>query len=161
VPRDRFAPVRLHRYTASIDEQVAQAERSFYVSDDLRFLTDADRVTLVGTIECEGGIRIEVEERFRLLRGPWWLTLDRAGLMVLDFYRYNAVLLNRGPIFRYNSPHADHRTYHHVHRFDVLGSGKEQVDRLSERNVPSLREILRRAEDWYWEHIAKRAGNDA
>ena len=93
---------------------------------------------------------MEVEEHFRIVREPRWLRLRDNPLLELGFYRYNAVLLNRATIFRYNSPHADHRAFHHVHRFEVLGSGAETVDEIAERDVPTLRQVLKEAEEWYW-----------
>lgn len=100
-------------------------------------------------LECKGGIRIEIEEHHRYVRLGW---LGPRDAVVLAFYRYNAVLLNRGTIFRYNSPHEDHRQFHHVHRFDVFGSGVETVCPLKERQVPTLWEVLREAELWYYDH---------
>lgn len=103
-----------------------------------------------GSIQCSGAIRVEIDERLRVVREPSWLKRRDDPLVRLEFYRYNAVLLNRGTIFRYNSPHADHRTFHHVHRFDVLGTGAETVDPVDERQVPSLRQVLKEAEEWHW-----------
>jgi hypothetical protein len=128
--RDRFAPRRFDRYFASLDKEIAPSVRSgFYVSDDLRFVTEVDAILVTGTITCEGGIRVEVEERLRIPRGRWWFRPGAGSLVELVFYRYNAVLLNLGTIFRYNSPHRDHRPFHHVHRFDVLGSGRNPSHR--------------------------------
>jgi hypothetical protein len=73
----------------------------------------------------------------------------------LVFYRYNAVLGNRGTIFRYNSPHAVHRKFHHVHRVDVLGTGAEIVVPLSRSEVPSIRTVLLEAEQWHWDHVQR------
>jgi hypothetical protein len=149
--RDRFTPRRLRRYLHGIDYQIAQAARSgFYVWDKLDYHTEPDGVFVTGVIECAGGIRVEVEERLRIVREPSWLKRRDDPLVQLVFYRYNAVLLNRGTIFRYNSPHADHRAFHHVHRFDVLGSGAETVEHVRERDVPSLRQVLKEAEEWHW-----------
>jgi len=60
------------------------------------------------------------------------------------------VLSTRGTIFRYNSPHQNHREFHHVHRFDLLGTGAETVTPVDERDVPTLRQVLEEAEGWYW-----------
>jgi hypothetical protein len=158
--RDRFKPHRFHRYFASIDREIAPSVRSgFYASDDLRYSTEVDAILIRGTIECAGGIRVEVEERLRILRGSSWLPFGGA-MVELVFYRYNAVLLNHGTIFRYNSPHSDHRHYHHVHRFEVLGSGAEAVTELREQDVPSLRQVLKEAEDWHWAHVGHSRGED-
>jgi hypothetical protein len=117
---------------------------------------DADGVSIAGTIRCEGGIRVEVEERLRAVSSRPLFHRRGAKLPVeLVFYRYNAVLGNRGPIFRYNSPHADHRPYHHVHRVDVFGTGAETVTPLRRSEVPSVRTVLNEAEQWYWDHLRR------
>jgi len=118
--------------------------------------TEVGAVLITGILQCQGGIRIEIEERLEAVRQPWlfmhWL---RGEYVKLVFYRYNAVLWKRGTIFRYNSPHDDHRQFHHVHRFDVLGTGAETVEPVAEQDVPGLRDVLREAEDWYWTHLRK------
>ena len=152
--RGRFAPRRLDQYVNGLDHQLAQATRSgFLLSDCLRIRTEPDGARLLGVIDCEGEIRIEIEEKLRSRRG--WFGSSANPRVQLVFYRYNAVLLNRGTIFRYNSPHRDHRAFHHVHRFDVLGTGNETVTEVREEDVPSLWQILREAEDWYWAHLER------
>ncbi|HET6232842.1 MAG TPA: hypothetical protein VFE05_22390 [Longimicrobiaceae bacterium] len=134
-------------------QEIAQAVRSgFRLSDDLRVQTEPTGLRLVGVIGCEGDIRVEIEEELRVRRS--WFGGGGRPRFQLTFYRYNAVLLNRGTIFRYNSPHADHRSFHHVHRRDVLGTGEETVTRLEPADVPSIREVLKEAEDWYWTNLA-------
>jgi len=153
--RDRFAPRRLRRYLREVDEAVEQAARSrFYVSHDLRYRTEPEVIVLAGTIECEGGIRIEVMERLRVLRESTWLRRKNNPLVELTAYENNAVLLNSGTIFRYNSPHEDHNQFHHVHRIDVLGTGEKTVVPIHEADVPTLRQLVNEAEEWYWAHTA-------
>lgn len=156
--RDRFTPRRLRRYLDGIDREIAHAARSgFYIWDKLDYYTEPDGVFVTGVIECLGGIRVEVDERLRVLDEPSWLRRHGNPLITLGFYRYNAVLLNRGTIFRYNSPHVDHRTFHHVHRFDVLGSAAETVHEVNPRDVPSLRQVLHEAEEWHWANLNRDA----
>jgi hypothetical protein len=151
---DRFSPRRLRRYLREVDEALEQAARSrFYISHDLRYCTEPDAIVLTGTIYCEGGIRIEVTERLRVLRESTWLRRKNNPLVELVSYENNAVLLNRGTIFRYNSPHEDHNQFHHVHRVDVLGGGEKTIDPLGVADVPSLRQLVNEAEEWYWAHL--------
>lgn len=92
--RDRFAPRRLRRYLREVDEAIEQAARSrFYVSHDLRYRTEPDAIVLAGTIQCEGGIRVEVTERLRVLRESTWLRRKNNPLVELTAYENNAVLL--------------------------------------------------------------------
>lgn len=156
--RDRFAPRRLRRYLREVDEAIEQAARSrFYVSHDLRYRTEPDAIVLAGTIQCEGGIRVEVSERLRVLRESTWLRRKNNPLVELTAYENNAVLLNRGTIFRYNSPHEDHNQLHHVHRVDVLGTGEKTISPLGEADVPTLRQLVNEAQEWYWTHLGLRA----
>ena len=152
--RDRFTPRRFRWYGGSLASELSQGVRSkFVLSDTLRFLSEIDGVCLTGTIECEGGIRIEVEERLRYVRGGFFVPRDTIELV---FYRYNMVLRNESLVFRYNSPHKDHNQFHHVHRYDVPGTG-EQIKpptRLRERDVPTLRQVLQEAERWYYQNVA-------
>jgi hypothetical protein len=94
-----------------------------------------------------------VEERLRYVRGGWFVPRETVELV---YYRYNAVLHNQSTIFRYNSPHSDHNQIHHVHRYDLPGTGVEikPPTQLREREVPTLREVLSEAEEWYWKHLA-------
>jgi hypothetical protein len=152
--RDRFSPRRLRRYLREVDEAIEQAARSrFYISHDLRYSTEPGVIVLAGTIFCEGGIRIEVTERLRVLRESTWLRRKNNPLVELLSYENNAVLLNRGTIFRYNSPHEDHNHFHHVHRVDVLGTGQKTLSSVGEADVPSLRQLVNEAEEWYWAHV--------
>jgi hypothetical protein len=156
--RDRFAPRRLRRYLREVDEAIEQAARSgFYISHDLRYRTEPEVVVLAGTIQCEGGIRIEVMERLRVLRESTWLRRKNNPLVELVSYENNAVLLNRGTTFPYNSPHEDHNQFHHVHRVDVLGMGEKTITRLRRVDVPTLRQLVNEAEEWYWANLGLRA----
>lgn len=157
--RGRFSPRRLRQHIASIDEGITQAARSdFYSSLHVDVRTEPDCIVITGFIGCAGGIRVEVDERLRVLREPSWPRRRDNPLVEPVFYRYNAVLLNRGTLFRYNSPHTDHRAFHHVHRYDVLGSGAETVDEVRNQDVPSLRQVLKEAEDWHWANLNRERG---
>ncbi|HZG42985.1 MAG TPA: hypothetical protein VEY93_08495 [Longimicrobium sp.] len=82
-------------------------------------------------------------------------------MLVLTEYSNSAVLHNRGTIFRYDSPDPEpaketpeHHKYHHVHRFDVPGTGAQIVPpaRVAEWEVPTLRQVFQEAERWHYEH---------
>lgn len=118
----------------------------------------------IGELDCLGGIRIEVEEI--LERRINWLSRQPFGHVALTYYRYNARLPGRGSgrgmIFRYNSPHRAHNRFHHVHRYDTLGTGDEvrPPTPIPEDEVPTLRQVLKEAEEWYYAHLAGRAEAD-
>jgi hypothetical protein len=142
----------------SLASELAPALRSGFLlsGGELEFDPRFEIVGMKTDLLCEGGIRIQVEEHHRFVRMGWLGPRDAAELI---YYRYNVVLNNVGTIFRYNSPHEDHRQFHHVHRIDVLGSGAETVLPLKEREVPTLREVLQESERWHYDHLDRSTGN--
>lgn len=74
-------------------------------------------------------------------------------LAARDSYTYNVTLRGVGNIFRYDGPHPSHQSFHHVHRYDVLGDGGQEVSRLEEDETPTLGEVIDEAENWYYEHL--------
>lgn len=144
------------------DDAIAQAKRSgFYLSEDLRYRWDSDSTVFHGTVECEGGIRVQINERLRKVAATAWYHRKNDPLVRLEYYANNIVLVNVGTVVRYNSPHADHNTFHHLHRYDVFGDelapGEQimPVTKLHEREVPTLRQVMQEAEDWYHKNLGR------
>ena len=167
--RDRFAPQPLHRYIASLIEAKNQIENTGFLEwNDLDFYNEVERgeefFGAKGTFQCAGGIRIEVSERLRFARETRWSPRGKERRVSLIEYSYSAVLHNRGNIFRYDSPHPDegsstpeHHRFHHVHRFDVLGTGAEirPPVHLDQHEVPALRQIFEEAERWHYANLER------
>lgn len=161
--RGRFDPQPVSLYLARRERELAQALRSGFLrtTGGLRTITRPYGLETIGELECIGGIRIDVEERLERRRN--WFSRHPAENVVLRSYRYNARLPGRGRrqgmIFRYNSPHEDHNRFHHVHRFDTLGTGAEvkPPTEIPEDQVPTLRQVLREAEEWYYAHLVHNA----
>lgn len=169
MPRDRFGPYPLTRYLAAFDEELAPAIKSrFYLAEDLA-LFDQDEgahkfFCIEGSIRCEGAIRVDVQERLQFAPENRWLLRSGAWRRVrLVRYSYSMVLTNVGSVFRYDSPHAGcdeanehpvHHLHHHVHRFDVLGTGLQvhPPKLLQPGEVPSVRQVLEEAETWHYRH---------
>lgn len=158
--RGRFDPQPVSLYLARRDREIAQALRSGFLRSPggLRTVTRDFGLQTIGELDCLGGIRIEVEEI--LERRINWFSRQPLGHVVLTYYRYNARLPGRGHgkgmIFRYNSPHRAHNRFHHVHRYDTLGTGNEvrPPTPVPEDEVPTLRQVLREAEEWYYSYLA-------
>jgi hypothetical protein len=141
---------------------MTRARRSrFYVSGGLELESEPDWIVLTGTVLCAGGIRIQAAERLRIVRESPWFRRKGNPLLELQFYANNAVLSSSGPIFRYNSPHVDHNQFHHVHRYDVfgdvLGPGEQMMPprQLHECEVPTLRQVIEEAEEWYYVNLSR------
>lgn len=101
---------------------------------------------------CEGDIRIEIEEKLR--RPRLWFWRHDPEVVSLVFYRYNAVLKDGGLIFRYNSPHKTHNTFHHLHRYkDGVQIHPPLV--IPPNEVPTLRQVLQKAEEWHYENLER------
>jgi hypothetical protein len=160
VRRGRFDPQPVSLYLARREREIAQALRSGFLRSPggLRTVTRDYGLQTVGELDCLGGIRIEVEEI--LERRINWFSKQPFGHVALANYRYNARLPGRGHgkgmIFRYNSPHKSHNRFHHVHRYDTLGTGDELRPPIPvpQDEVPTLRQVLKEAEEWYYAHIA-------
>lgn len=90
-----------------------------------------------------------MRKRLEILEGVGADTLVRA-----VYYSYNVALEGVGNIFRYDSPHKDHRPHHHVHRYDVMsGDRRGRVEMIFDESArPTLGEVLLEAESWYYEH---------
>jgi hypothetical protein len=135
-------------------------QSGFYLSDDLTFSNGEEGAEeyfcINGTIQCLGGMRVQVKERLRFARPYWWSHTGARRRVTLVSYSYSIVLLNEGVLVRYDSPHEDHNRFHHAHRFDPPGSAVKQLIEVPESGVPGLREVLHEAEAWHWEHQADR-----
>jgi hypothetical protein len=166
VARGRFAPQALHEYTRSVDAAIEQiGSTGFWEWDDIGYHSDVEGgrefLYTQGTVLCAGGIRVQVSEKLQFHRQTRWTPRGANRLLVLTEYSNSAVLHNRGTIFRYDSPDPEpaketpeHHRYHHVHRFDVLGTGAQIMPpaRVAEWEVPTLRQVLQEAERWHYGH---------
>lgn len=153
----------------AIEEAIIPVERSgFYQWDDLDYYNEVEGgeefFSTTGTIQCAGGIRIQVTEKCRFDRETRWSPRGQNRKLRLIEYSYSAILNNRGNIFRYDSPDLvqdaatpDHHKDNHCHRFNVLGTGEEikPPRSLAPKDVPTLREVLEEAERWHYDHLDK------
>jgi hypothetical protein len=122
VAGDRHGPNRLTNYQDTHNTIIQQFLREgFILSEDLLFVNLGNGFLVIeGTLQCAGGIAIDVAKRLQIVGG------DGANALVENVgYSYNVLLRGIGNIFRYDSPHPDHNRGHHVHRFDVLQGDRE------------------------------------
>jgi hypothetical protein len=143
----KHGPNRLDRYRDIHETVMAQYRDSgFLLEDDLDFLPDGDGViALVGTITLDGGIRLDVAKKLRVLEG------EGATATVQTFaYSYNANIVGLGNILRYCSPHEDHNQFHHKHTFDVLaGDRSGTVTEVAEDDWPTLGQVFEELHEWF------------
>lgn len=100
------------------------------------------QLQLVGEIRCLGGIVIDVDKYLVQLDGEG----PNATVQTTD-YSYNVYIQGLGNIFRYDSAHHDHHSFHHVHRYDVFNGDREGTVERCE--WPTLGEVIERAAEWY------------
>lgn len=149
----KHGPNRLGSYVQTHEAIMGQLRRGGFVSsDDLTFVPLQGSILLQGTVNCQGGLYVRVLKRLKVL--------DNGGadaLVQTVFYSYNVALEGVGNVFRYDSPHEDHRPEHHVHRYDVLdGDHDGRVEMIpDESQRPTLGEVIQEAADWYYEHIQR------
>jgi hypothetical protein len=167
VSRGRLTPRALHLYTASIEDAVEQIKQSeFWEWDDIGYYGEVEGgrefLNARGTVVCSGGVRVHVYEKLMFHRERRWAPSGAERLLDLVEYSHSAVLHNRGNIFRYDSPDIrptvgapEHHKHHHLHRFDVLGTGEEikPPEIIPPDRAPTLRQVLHEAEAWYRKHL--------
>ncbi|NBB87164.1 MAG: hypothetical protein GVY12_13230 [Bacteroidetes bacterium] len=145
----KHGPNRLKSYIET-HETVMEHLRlgGFVVSDTLAFSALRNSILLTGNIGCKGGINIDVKKRLQVREGE-----GANALVQTVYYKYNVALSGHGTIFRYDSPHREHRRFHHVHRYDVLsGDSEGTVERIEDDAWPTLGEVVQEAADWYYDH---------
>jgi hypothetical protein len=120
---------------------------AFVTSEDLVLEPDGSGGYFIeGCIHCLGGIYIDVSKHVAKIGGE-----GGDPLVQTIGYRYNVALRGRGNIFRYDCPHRDHNQDHHLHQYDVLNGDQDGTLEFiySEDDVPTLQEVILKAEDWY------------
>ena len=161
--RGRFAPRPFGRYVEGLLREKETARRSgFHLASDLVIDPHPDLIHLSESIFCLGGITVKFDERLRFLRERWRIRRsDDHARVGLIWYSYNVSVGRGGTVFRYDSPDTDvgrnaapHHSFHHRHRFDAFGTWNEIAPprQVQERDVPTLRQVLREAEQWYWDN---------
>ena len=147
----KHAPCRLHHLIGSQTEQIEQLRsQGFVLAPELTYSPVARGVLVEGYIRCEGGLYLQVKQLIQLVSKA-----GTAGLFIVEAYSYTGALAGAGTIFRYDSPHPDHNTEHHVHEYAVPGdatSGQPPRFLYTEEAIPTLGDALRRLYWWHLEH---------
>jgi hypothetical protein len=145
---DRHGPNSWRNYVTIHTTVMGQfIDRGFVIDDGLRSWPRAGWLLFAGTVECLGGLRISVIKGLDV-----WRESDR--FMVQTFgYSYNVSVHGHGNVFRYDSPHEDHRPYHHRHAYIWnLPGDKGTVTPSADGDWPTLGEVVGEVESWYWEN---------
>jgi hypothetical protein len=129
------------------------ASEGFVLSDGVEVrAVSGGRFVMAGRIDCQGGIYVDVEKYLRVVDGA-----GAAMRVQTEEYSYNAAIPGLGTILRYDSPHAaEHRPFHHVHRYDVLAWDRHgQVEVVAEDAWPTLGEVLEELREWYHANLER------
>lgn len=147
--RDRFpqtrSPHTFGRY-CDVHEQHMDKYRSwgFVTKDDLKFKQLGNGlVQLVGTIYCQGNLRICVTKE---------LVLEDGKARSVS-YGYDAIRGGHGRIFGYHSPHpghGEHHPFHHRHEGD--DGEPEMVCDADQTSYPTLGNVIEELFEWYQEN---------
>lgn len=148
VGNDPHGPNKISNYIDTHETIIEQfVSRGFVVLNTLEIEAYGNHhLTITGSLHCQGGIVIDVAKILRVV--------DRQGgeaRVQTVWYRYHAKVQGRGNVCRYDSPH-EHRDFHHVHRFDVLGDGAESVE---DSNWPHLGDVVDEMQTFYWENYER------
>lgn len=156
----KHGPNRFDNYQ-SVHETVMQQliKNGFVVLDGTVFSAGAGFILLEGRVECLGNIVVDVRKTIQVLSGD-----GPAALVQTRSYSYNVLIRGRGNLFRYDSPDlvptsatVEHHKYHHKHVYSLepLGRQVQVVLIENEDDIPTLGEVLREAEAWYYDHIGE------
>ncbi len=129
--------------------------QGFIGSDNLlfeSFLLEGFR--LRGQIACLGGIVITVDKFIEILEHQ-----GSYGLVQTKWYTYNVSLRGGNNIFRYDNQDKDylrpgHQDEHHKHVFNPWNGCEipNSPEWIGLENWPTLGEIIKESQDWYWQH---------
>jgi hypothetical protein len=147
----KHAATRFSTYQQVHENRTEQFLREgFVLSEDLRFEEfGAGYISLSGTMLCEGGIVLDVEKLLEVVEGH-----GPHAMVQTVAYRYQAYVLGRGNILRYEGPHPTHNQFHHVHRYNTFGDGDDRVEPIETEDArPTLSEVLDELREFYYEHI--------
>jgi len=151
----KHAATRFDTYVQAHEAHMDQLRGSgFMAADTLSFeeLTGAAGIFLSGEVACRGCIVVSVEKFLDVLEGE-----GPAAQVQTEWYSYNVFVRDWHNILRYDNQHpehlyASHQDPHHKHEFDWR-SGNERAGSptwVGEEGWPTLSEVIREVEDWYW-----------
>lgn len=149
----KHGPNRLDNYTQIHDTCMQRFLRDgFIIAEALRFENLGNGyIAIVGTIDCMGGVVLEVDKLLAIQEGE-----GADALVQTVIYTYHAHVAGQGNILRYDSPHPDHNQFHHVHRYKFDGDGADHVTELTWEDVPTLAEVVEELRTWVyqrWERL--------
>lgn len=154
----KHGPNSLSNFLAIHEKHMREAlDSGFALSDGIIITPESGAIRLTGTIECIGGIYVDVNKTLRVVSSEGPLTLVQTAI-----YSYNVVLHNVGNIFRYDSPHETghpqpfaHHLHHHVHRYDLESERHDcTIEIIADvNNVPHLSDVMDEAREWYYKHM--------
>jgi len=152
----RHKPNRLQNYL-KVHETVLEQfkKRGFVGEDSLEFIPLNKYFILQGEVGCIGGLILKVEKLIRVIE------VDSSDLSIQTaWYSYNASIRNSHNVLRYDNQDEDfgfregHSDEHHKHVFDWQ-TGDELDESplwIGADNWPTLGDVLKELEDWYWEN---------
>ena len=155
----KHGPVPLEKYLNIHQSAMAShLKLGFVIDDGVQFDVVRSHAVyqLAGRIQCAGQLTLDVRKVLEVTGRE-----GRVQFVQTVEYTYHAQLGKVREVFRYCGPHEEgHNDEHHVHRFDVLGSGKQLADSptflIHEEERPTLGEVIEELHRWHDTH-----GDDA
>ena len=120
----------------------------FVLSEDLEIEYGVSKLFMSGSIYCESGLRIQVNKTIDILESDGMKSKVKT-----SHFSYSAIVAGDDYIFRYDSPHPDHRNYPHVHRKSDDGCTVGIGELYSEEEIPTLGEVIGELYDFYTDNV--------
>lgn len=151
----KHAATRFDTYVEAHEGNMEKLRGSEFVAADTLFfeeLPGTAGIFLSGEVACKGGVVVSVEKFLGVLEGD-----GPAALVQTEWYSYNVFVRGWHNVLRYDNQHPQHlypghQDPHHKHVFDWR-SGEERKDSptwIGAEEWPTLSEVIREAEVWYW-----------
>lgn len=149
---DPHSPNRLTSYLAiHVTAMRRHLDEGFILDNPLRLDPIGDGFYwMKGRVQCQGSLHLDIEKRLRGKRDAQSIEM----VETID-YSYTAAIHRVGTLFRYDSPH-EHRSCHHVHRYDVLSGDKGgNIIEHTRGEWPSLSNVIEEFKNWYYGNFAE------
>lgn len=152
----KHAPNRFKSYINIHNTVIERFKSSCFIGEDnLEIYPLPKKYLLYGTLGCKGNIVITISKTISILD----YSSNGDHLVQTDIYAYNVSIEGWGNIFRYDNEDKDylregHFDSHHKHsyNFETKCEFSSSPRWVGKDKWPTLGDVIKEAEDWYWNY---------